>query len=318
MPDTRQMEPPSGKDMQTADLHEQVSGALTPCSWRGWGSLSCGGPRYPRRSPPPTLTGRTEARSPTPEAEAPGRLPRGRWPPLVRGHQEDGPSVGRAGQAGPGGPSPVPLGLCHPDKALSLLGPPRPPKMQRMRPGEGCSRGPQASRPAVSAAALCPQWGHASPWAEGGGHGLGGGTDAHACKPCTCAPGPWVWPPGPRGLPSCPEPSPQARNLRNRGGGVGSRTWPWKRGPPALAPPGGRHLGAPTCPLSPWGPDMRLLAKEQDGGAQSTVPASQLARPSPPHPPRPVPGRPMPRPGLGTIRSRFTGAHRPAGQSQPY
>lgn len=146
---------------------------------------------------------------------------------------------------------------------------------------------------------------------------MGGGTDAHACKPCTCAPGPWVWPPGPRGLPSCPEPSPQARNLRNRGGGVGSRTWPWKRGPPALAPPGGRHLGAPTCPLSPRGPDMRLLAKERDGGAQSTVPASQLARPSPPHPPRPVPGRPMPRPGLGTIRSRFTGAHRPAGQSQP-
>lgn len=133
VPDTRQMEPPSGKDMQTVDLHEQVSGALTPCSWRGWGSLGCGGPRYPRRSPPPTLTGRTEARSPTPAAEAPGRLPRGRWPPLVRGHQEDGPSVGRAGQAGPGSPSPVPLGLCHPDKALSLLGPPRPPKMQWMR-----------------------------------------------------------------------------------------------------------------------------------------------------------------------------------------
>lgn len=128
VPDTRQMEPPSGKDMQTADLHEQVSGALTPCSWRGWGSLGCGGPKYPRRSPPPNSDRENRGQISHPSSRGTRALAKGQMATPCQRPPGRWPQCGQSWAGRPRESQPSPSRAVSPRQGPQPLGPTPPPQ----------------------------------------------------------------------------------------------------------------------------------------------------------------------------------------------
>ena len=140
----------AGRTCKTADLHEQVSGARCPCSWRGRGSLGTQGSYViPTGIPPltPDRQNRMEASSSAPAMKALGLV-------LGAGRGADSqtwsgvcwklPQCHGPGQPGPGGPSPAPPRAVSPGPAPHHSGPPVPPEMGGCGAQERCPGVPRS------------------------------------------------------------------------------------------------------------------------------------------------------------------------------